>query len=335
MTWHYSITDPADFATGTIESALTSQAQQDGQQVVGIHEQSGVNLPSILLNISPRTITASRDTTPGPNHQNGRVWGRGGFTLTELLVTMGVTATLMAIAIPSIRGAYRTAQDTTCMANQNSAYKNLVMLVEDYSYGQGSFKAPMTRAESEAFEEKFVEKYLNKTHPDAFLGEYGFNRIDLLNCPTIKEGKTTSSFQASAILTEPDKGFILSYGIDIEALIPGTNEYENGRPVVSDMFTLPIRDNQKTVPGERHLVQQETSEDWNEEDFDYHFASTQEMILYRGANRPPLRGPEVTRVTNRFHWDKDGWMPQGVSTYADGSSAFQTLKEAWARNRRF
>ena len=55
-----------------------------------------------------------------------------GFTLTELLVVLGIVAVLAAILFPVIASSRRKAQDATCVQNLRQISQALIMYVGDY-----------------------------------------------------------------------------------------------------------------------------------------------------------------------------------------------------------
>jgi len=52
-----------------------------------------------------------------------RIYGKGGFTLVELMVVVGIFGIILALAIPNFINARRRAQATTCINNMKLLYE--------------------------------------------------------------------------------------------------------------------------------------------------------------------------------------------------------------------
>lgn len=63
---------------------------------------------------------------PGDSDRRAR-----GFSLVELLVVLGVVALLIAIALPTVRGASRAARRTVCLNNLRSLQLATRMFTDD------------------------------------------------------------------------------------------------------------------------------------------------------------------------------------------------------------
>ena len=73
---------------------------------------------------------ASRPTDPCGNPSDPR--RRGGFTLVELLVVIGIIAVLIAIILPSLKKARQSAQKVQCMSNMRQITFACLMFANDH-----------------------------------------------------------------------------------------------------------------------------------------------------------------------------------------------------------
>jgi prepilin-type N-terminal cleavage/methylation domain-containing protein len=101
-------------------------------------------------------MSLNRDATRSAR-QAGRIHRSAGFTLIEILVAIAVISVLMAIAIPTLMGARRSAVILVSLANQQQADRVLRLYLQDYdelypNWGEpGTFAAELTWKEQDHF----------------------------------------------------------------------------------------------------------------------------------------------------------------------------------------
>jgi len=57
---------------------------------------------------------------------------RGGFTLVELMVVVGIIGVLVSIIVPGIAGVHRQAKAIACQSNEKNLYQACIMFVNDH-----------------------------------------------------------------------------------------------------------------------------------------------------------------------------------------------------------
>jgi len=60
------------------------------------------------------------------------VWGRGAFTLVELLVVIGIIALLISILLPSLSRAREAANQVTCQSQQKQIVMGMIMHANEH-----------------------------------------------------------------------------------------------------------------------------------------------------------------------------------------------------------
>jgi prepilin-type N-terminal cleavage/methylation domain-containing protein/prepilin-type processing-associated H-X9-DG protein len=75
---------------------------------------------------------------------------RGGFTLLELLIVIGIIATLVAILLPAIGRARESARRTNCMSNLRTLGHAMVMYTQEFKGRLPNGNPPMTPADYDA-----------------------------------------------------------------------------------------------------------------------------------------------------------------------------------------
>ena len=126
------------------------------------------------------------------SNKNNRSRQGKGFSLVELLTSIGIIGVLTAITLPAINRAKTIARVHQCQAEQNTLYKNLNMFMYD-AYPSGADEDKLEQDNGRRANQLLFNEYFTERHNDAYLGE-GFWRYDLMNCPDTQEAQTTAPF---------------------------------------------------------------------------------------------------------------------------------------------
>lgn len=118
-----------------------------------------------------------------------------GFTLTELLVSMGVVATLVGILVPSLGKVREDAKVKRCATNIRSQLQSINVLNNDYISKSGRSYSHMSDSMQREIRERFWVDLMGPSdsrHPDAYIGA-PFFRAPLMNCPDTREEEVTQN----------------------------------------------------------------------------------------------------------------------------------------------
>ncbi len=210
-----------------------------------------------------------------------------GVTLLETLITIGTIGVLSSIflsALPSVKKQYGI---NLCQLNQVQLYDAIVsrnLTYENEIIGRGNTE----------LEFKLYEEFCGPWRYDEYLGE-PFVRLELLNCPTMKEQERTATplFRNLSILSS---GRVSGYLV---------NNYWLSR----DMFHLGEGED---IIKPRLIVSEPFGEEMHERI---------ESFTIDGKDY------SVTSVPNMLHSGRQGKKHGGVFTYSDRHSKWETDPE--------
>lgn len=151
---------------------------------------------SIMRKISHSTVAAELTRLTRP----------AGFTLIELLIVIAIIGILMAMLLPAVANAKRSARRIACLSNQKQIGLALAMYVHDH----------------EGF-------YPPHTHPNRWcdrLLEY-YQNVRLLRCPVDKNPSTTSNNTNGWPAAASPRSYVMN----------GYNDYYDDRGIPWQVFT--------------------------------------------------------------------------------------------------
>ena len=171
--------------------------------------------------------------------KSGKEKAKKGFTLTEMLITIGIIGATASLLMPALNGAGRKARDVECLARQ----RNAVVMTEsiiDEAFPDYKITLPYS-GDSANFDKLFFKSA--KIIPDPFLKDYGFFVAKDLTCPyAFGDGKSRASFMAYPVNYEVQKqvsrqNYVsYTYNIDFMPFFKFGEGYQKpNRPLVFDM----------------------------------------------------------------------------------------------------
>ncbi len=139
-----------------------------------------------------------------------------GFTLVEMLTSIGIVGLLTAMLIPSLMRAKTIAKTTYCQTNQNAMHKNLNMWAYEW-FPDGT---PRDGEWDVELAKKRRDSYTGPKDTDDFLGD-GFYRAGLTNCPDVKEEMVTTPVNSSSDRNDGgiEKVWLETYNVNVGPLL--------------------------------------------------------------------------------------------------------------------
>ncbi len=118
---------------------------------------------------------------------------RTAFTLVELLVVIGIIATLVAILLPTLNSARASARSVQCLSNQKQVFTSVLLYVSD-----NDSSLPYAWAPNNELVNRTLRLYLNQDE---------------------KRGSIAEASQCPAALIEETEPFFTTYGVNLGTFI--------------------------------------------------------------------------------------------------------------------
>jgi prepilin-type N-terminal cleavage/methylation domain-containing protein/prepilin-type processing-associated H-X9-DG protein len=116
-------------------------------------------------------------------YRNTRQGRHGGFTLIELLVVIAIISMLLAVLVPSLNRAKRSAQAVICMTHQSDVGKAMTAYIADEAFFPSSYLYGESTVTQNA--DSSVDGYC---HWSYYLYNGGRCKDDAFECPAVKHG---------------------------------------------------------------------------------------------------------------------------------------------------
>jgi prepilin-type N-terminal cleavage/methylation domain-containing protein/prepilin-type processing-associated H-X9-DG protein len=178
---------------------------------------------------------------------------RNGFTLVELLVVIGIIAVLIAILMPALTAARKSAINANCLSNLRQAGAALHLYVaNNRGYMPPYVNGPMTEGDSATLPDGITYTQFRRYHlltswfksgtalggprkGDGFLGQYlnthqSVNASGVLGCPAFVEETGGGTFSYLGTIYAVETSRAQSYALNLLDMSTGPNLYR-GIPV--------------------------------------------------------------------------------------------------------
>jgi prepilin-type N-terminal cleavage/methylation domain-containing protein len=209
-----------------------------------------------------------------------------GFTLVEILIAVGVIAVLLAILVPVVNSARKSARSTVCQANLRMLGQCIAMY---YADNQRAMPFPSTTFGESGLWFNAVDKYLNLQQGRAgatgaarerayrhykqcaFWSDYGDKKNEGAQDPIVEAAKffkmnsnlrrtglpqrfnpftgsqTKVDFARISIIKQPAKHVLIGDGVSLD-MVPNVNNQNE-----SSSFVMDINETSEANPGLRHF----------------------------------------------------------------------------------
>lgn len=143
------------------------------------------------------------------------------FTLIELLVVVAIIALLIAILLPSLKGARESVRTTVCMSNLKQTISAFRMYAEDDEVIPGTYwQGPLNLDWAGRVNQLYVDHPENYRHPleTSVLAPFVHWQDKILECPSVKREANTY-FDYTVIIrmagAKPDLPWKMTYPEDV------------------------------------------------------------------------------------------------------------------------
>jgi prepilin-type N-terminal cleavage/methylation domain-containing protein/prepilin-type processing-associated H-X9-DG protein len=158
-----------------------------------------------------RAMTTSLEARPMYSFDNVSLepkvaQGRGGFTLTELLVVIALLATIAALLLPALGRARESGRGAVCLSNLHQVGLALQLYAQDYRN-----RLPFMRDQS-------LSATNDLPGPEVVLSNYVGN-VHILKCPSDRQNlyeTTGSSYSWNSLLNGQDAEHLVALGLSFD-----------------------------------------------------------------------------------------------------------------------